>query len=138
MNKRKWWVVAALIWMIIIFLVTQLPYFTGERTASAIHRTIAAQADYDIVGFLNLLLRKATHIIAFGVLSVFLLKSMETLSYSYLLSLIFTSVYAMSDEYHQSFMPGRVASFEDVLFDSFGALLAMAILFFYQKRKKVN
>jgi len=48
--------------------------------------------------------------------------------------LIFTIslIYAISDEVHQLFVPGRVASIKDVLIDLFGVLLALLI---YPKKK---
>ena len=39
--------------------------------------------------------------------------------------LAFTLLYAMSDEYHQTFVPGRAGAWSDVLFDGAGALLAL-------------
>src|SRR5438132_8167037 len=107
MKKRKWLVVTAISWMVIIFLCTQLPYFTGDRTATAIHKTIAPSANYEKIDVLNLIIRKATHITAFGLLSVFLFKSLEPKRLAYLFSGMITIICALSDEWHQSFMPGR-------------------------------
>ena len=36
------------------------------------------------------------------------------------LSMIFATIYAISDEWHQSFVPDRIGSFEDVLIDCLG------------------
>lgn len=128
MNKRKWWLATAIIWMAVIFVCTQLPYFTGQRTADTIHKTIAPSANEEKIDVLNLVVRKATHIIAFGLLAFFLFKSREPKRSAYLFSGLVTIIYAFSDEWHQSFMPGRTASFHDVMFDAFGALLALSIL----------
>ena len=136
MKKRKWWVVTAISWMVIIFLCTQLPYFTGDRTATAIHKTIAPSANYEKIDVLNLIIRKATHITAFGLLSIFILKSLEPKRFAYLTSGLLTIIYSLSDEWHQSFMPGRTASLDDVLIDALGASFALSILFFYRKRKE--
>ena len=45
-------------------------------------------------------------------------------------------LYAITDEYHQSFMQGRVSSFRDVLFDAFGALLVLCVIFFIGIKRK--
>ncbi len=45
------------------------------------------------------------------------------------------AVYAASDEFHQSFVPGRNAALEDVLVDAAGAGLAMAV---WNYRSKVK
>ena len=36
-------------------------------------------------------------------------------------------LYACTDEFHQSFVPGRVAAVHDVLIDSAGAWLALGL-----------
>lgn len=45
-----------------------------------------------------------------------------------LFSFLLSTAYGASDEWHQSFVPGRVASLEDLLADALGALLAIAFL----------
>jgi VanZ family protein len=43
-------------------------------------------------------------------------------------------LYAVSDEWHQSFTPGRTPSVRDVLIDTTGGLLGIALLHFFRKR----
>ncbi|WP_462410370.1 VanZ family protein [Neobacillus sp. Marseille-QA0830] len=144
MTKQKKWVIAAIVWMIGIFCVTQLPYFTGENTSKAIHKVVETQhkaittpsTDSQEIDILNLVVRKSTHFLAFGILAFLLFKSLEAKRFSYILAWGMTSFYAMTDEYHQSFMPGRVASFRDVLIDSFGAFILLTIIYFVNRRKK--
>lgn len=44
------------------------------------------------------------------------------------LGLVLSLVYALSDEWHQSFVPGRVASEWDLLADGLGVLAAWGVL----------
>ncbi|MDN3019191.1 VanZ family protein [Paenibacillus sp. BSR1-1] len=143
MKKKRWWTVAALVWMTLIFCFTQLPYFTGENTSKAINKVVVTEhntintpnADNKDINVLNILVRKSTHVTVFGILAILLFKSFEVHRYSYFLSLILTFLYAITDEYHQSFMPGRVSSFRDVLFDSFGAILALSLIFLIKVKR---
>lgn len=147
MIKRKWWIGAAIVWMTAIFFVTQLPYFTGQNTAQVIQKVVVKEsnpinyapnnAPADI-NELNLIVRKITHVIVFGILAFLLFKSLETFRYSYILAWVLTVLYAISDEWHQSFMPERVAAYQDVLFDSFGAFVVLLISYFIIERKKIN
>ncbi|HZT73575.1 MAG TPA: VanZ family protein [Terriglobales bacterium] len=50
-------------------------------------------------------------------------------------SLLFVFLYASSDELHQSFVPGRGVEFSDVLLDTLGAAIGLAILWFYLSRR---
>ena len=43
----------------------------------------------------------------------------------YLLALVITVVYGLSDEWHQSFVPGRTADGWDLMADALGALLGV-------------
>ncbi|MCM3118457.1 VanZ family protein [Neobacillus sp. MER 74] len=147
MNVRRWWILAAILWMSLIFCFTQLPYFTGEKTSEAIqtvvvkeHKTINTPVgDNEDINVLNLIVRKATHVTVFGILALLLFKFFEIYRYSYIVSWLLTFIYAITDEYHQSFMPGRVASLRDVLFDSAGALITLLMVYFIirQKRNKM-
>ena len=144
MGKRKWWIIAAIIWMMGIFCATQLPYFTGESTSKTIEKVVDTEhksidtpsADRGVIKVLNFLIRKATHLTAFGILSLLLFKSLETTRFPYILAWCLTSLYAMSDEYHQSFMPGRTATYKDVLIDACGALVVLTLAYLLGKRKK--
>lgn len=57
------------------------------------------------------------------------------------LGLILLGLYAMSDEYHQSFIPGRTARIRDVGIDLFGGLLCIWFIKRYitgRSQKKLN
>ncbi|PFN98785.1 hypothetical protein COJ85_20675 [Bacillus sp. AFS076308] len=140
MSKRKWWILAAILWMAVIFTFTQVPYSTGSSTSSALEKLFAAlhiNLDQSAIDFLNFIARKATHITVFGILAFLFFKSLEIYRFAYVLSWILTVIYAMSDEYHQSFMPGRTASIKDVfLFDSVGAFLVLLLTFLIVRNSK--
>lgn len=48
-----------------------------------------------------------------------------------LLPMIFSILYACSDEWHQSFVPGRSALFSDVLIDSIGIFIATGLAWIF-------
>lgn len=54
-----------------------------------------------------------------------------------LLSILFCSVYGLSDEWHQSFVPGRSSSGWDWLADTVGACLAAGLLQKLQLSKRI-
>jgi VanZ family protein len=76
-------------------------------------------------------LDKFLHVIAYGTLAGTFLYGLQPFTRSSKYSVIgsvavtFCIVYGISDEFHQSFIPGRFASFWDVLADGFGALLVV-------------
>ena len=49
-------------------------------------------------------------------------------------SLIFCSLYGMSDEWHQSFVPGRMSDVADWVADTVGVVLFLGLYYFYRLR----
>lgn len=66
-------------------------------------------------------------------------KRFTLLARNYLiLSLVFTILYGMLDEFHQSFVPNRTSDIYDWLADSVGALLTFLLLFFFSYKTRKN
>lgn len=81
-------------------------------------------------------IRKLAHFSAYFVLGV--LSWLTFISYrkiNYKLRCVFSFVwcilFAVSDEFHQYYVPGRSCEFRDVIIDSSGALLAIVIISLY-------
>ncbi|MEY4938826.1 MAG: hypothetical protein RIQ93_561 [Verrucomicrobiota bacterium] len=53
------------------------------------------------------------------------------------LSLLIVSVFGVTDEWHQSFVPGRRAEFADWVADTLGALVAIALYYGWEKYRRV-
>lgn len=54
----------------------------------------------------------------------------------FLVSVVFCSLYGLSDEWHQSFVPGRDASLGDWLADTTGAVLMATVMFRLSRRQQ--
>jgi len=80
------------------------------------------------VGVWDLLVKKGGHIAAYAVLVVLWLRALETrlpAGPAGWLALVITVLYAISDEYHQTWVPGRNGTGVDVLVDTAGALVGL-------------
>lgn len=82
----------------------------------------------------DLLLRKLAHVLVyfFLYLLTFRLFVKEKIGKPFLFSAIFTIIYAISDEYHQTFVFGRVGAVSDVAIDSLGVLAGYLLLSNYR------
>lgn len=79
------------------------------------------------------LIRKLAHMTEYGILCFsFYYGFINSFNYKFekniILSASLSLIYAISDEYHQSFIPGRVGTYQDVLIDFSGILLTILIL----------
>jgi VanZ family protein len=80
---------------------------------------------------LHFLLRKGAHLTEYAIFALLLYSSLlkdETEAWrprTALVSVLITGLYSLSDEFHQSFVPGRGPSLKDCALDTAGAILAM-------------
>ncbi|MFA9559333.1 VanZ family protein [Evansella sp. AB-rgal1] len=126
--NAKIWLIMAVVWCIIIAIVTRNPFFTGDSTEQLLTNPF-----FDSV-ILNIVLRKTGHVTAFGILAILFWLGLRGKKYRYFLAWLFATIYGAIDEYHQSFVPGRDGVFTDVLYNSAGALLAIVCIFIIIKK----
>jgi VanZ family protein len=92
------------------------------------------------IAIVHLLLRKCGHFTEYGILGLlaaraFITSSRTRLSRSWFVAaLLLVCVYALSDEYHQSFVASRTASIYDSLIDMAGGFTALLFLTLWRKR----
>lgn len=138
MNKKKLikWLML-LLWMLVIFLFSSQPH-SGEATKSIIENIIPNIKTNSLLDMINFIVRKSAHVTEYfilALLTISLLKEYTKKERTILLSsIIFCFIYAMTDEYHQSFVPGRSSLFRDVLIDTSGSLIALLGYYFYLKK----
>lgn len=125
---------ALLFWMGLIY------YFSDQANSNAVTEEIFGTANY--------FARKLAHMTEYAILCLLFYSCLQDFSGAesenalkqgqfrilLSLSLLLTAVYACTDEWHQSFVPGRSALLSDVLIDSCGALIAALILYLRKKR----
>lgn len=106
------------IWMMLIF------YFSSQPDLKS-----------SLPNLWDLIFRKIAHILEFTVLTYFLIKAFSNYSISKKNILIFSFIiavgFAISDEFHQTFVSGRCGAIKDVFVDSIGVLFC---LIFYKKK----
>ena len=135
-RSRRFWRYAPLVlWAVLIFI-------GSGNVLSASHTSILLSAvrwlfpnvrDESLAVF-HLLVRKAGHLTEYAILATLAARAFRTSSYDLLrrhwfwVSLLLAIAYALTDEFHQSFVPSRTASIYDSLIDSIGALIGLMII----------
>lgn len=83
------------------------------------------------LGFSTELIAVAGHLVSYGLLALLILWALPDQPIGtrrrYLLAVLLASLYGLSDEFHQSFVPGRSATLFDVGIDALGAALAVCL-----------
>ena len=88
---------------------------------------LSAQPDFPRpeVDWLEDLIGIGAHMFLFGVLAVLWARALQGQRRVLLLAFLLTMLYALLDEFHQSFVPGRTADPLDLVYDGLGAALAL-------------
>jgi len=85
----------------------------------------------------TLIIRKAGHVTEFLILGLLMSSLLKRLLLNkfVLTSIIFCTLYAVSDEIHQAFVPGRVPAVTDVLIDSVSAAIGVVVVLLLARRR---
>ena len=88
---------------------------------------------------LDLVLRKLAHLFEYALLAVLVARAAKHTTpwavRTTVLAWLATLAWAISDEWHQTFVPGRVGHAQDVLIDMAGATLGLAVARSWQRRR---
>ncbi|MBB6283582.1 VanZ family protein [Geobacillus subterraneus] len=121
------------LWCLAIYTFSESSWFTGANTAHVLQVILSywpfGGGEEEGPSFLNFLIRKAAHLTEFGILAVLVWRALFPRKVAYIGAWLFATAYAATDEWHQSFEPGRTATPKDVAIDSCGALIALVIVF---------
>jgi VanZ family protein len=108
-REVTWRWLAVVLWMTAIFVVSSIPSITTSL-----------EPDYDFT------LKKLAHVVEYGILTALLFNAVRIhisdRRYALLMAVVVAILYACSDEWHQTFVPGREGKARDVAVDAVGAV----------------
>ena len=139
MKKRIIYTALTLLWMLLIFLMSAQTAEVSGTESSAISEKILSflieNPSQNLIDTVETIIRKLCHFFEYALLCALLYRTLfcyEITGKMLALSILIAVLYAISDEIHQFFVPGRACRFYDVLIDTLGALLG------YVTIKKLN
>ena len=143
-QKLKCWL-AVVLWMAVIFVMSS-DLGSGAHTSRIIDPLLLwlmPQISPAGVARAHFLIRKAGHLTEYAILGILLWRAWTIPTggtnqpwrwKTALFSLSLAAVYAAGDEFHQSFVPSRGASVQDVVIDACGACLGLMVLRAFKTR----
>ena len=137
--------VFTVLWMLLIFLMSAQP--APESTATSLtvgrmvctvfipgYRNMSAVEQLRLAKKIDHPVRKTAHATEYAILAILVFLA---ISYcrkrTYLHSLCIAIAYAVSDEIHQYFVPGRACMVTDIVIDSSGALAGLFLVFLIKR-----
>lgn len=128
---------AAILWMMLIFYFSsQIADQSSELSTGVTQliiefiNKILPRANFNIETF-NYIVRKNAHFVVYLILGILVanaLKKSGVVGYKGIVwALIICILYAISDEIHQLYVPGRAGQIKDVVIDSLGAMVGIRL-----------
>lgn len=144
--KKSIFAVLIVIWMLFIFLMSSQNAEVSSNTSGSTIKVVLSivpkfneqpkEVQVNIVESLQFIGRKSAHFIGYmilGILSMLLFLQIKYINKKPQFALLLCAIYAISDEIHQLFVPGRAGQVRDVLIDSSGSLVGIAIVLIFIK-----
>jgi len=143
-NFLKHWL-PVLIWLGVIFLGST-DMLSAEHTTRFLVpflRWIDPQISFATLNAIQLGIRKLGHLTEYAILAMLLWRALRSgtrwqmkMSILFLVAALASAIFAASDEFHQSFVPSRTASRNDVMIDICGALIGLLGCLMFAARKR--
>ena len=141
----KYWL-PVLIWLGLIF-VGSTDALSAEQTSRFLVpflRWLDPQISIAAIAAIQLVVRKVGHITEYGILAMLLWRGLRRgtrfqarVSILFLLAWLAATIFAVTDEFHQSFVPLRTASPIDVMIDICGAMIGLIICLMFAARGRL-
>ena len=149
-------ILLVLIWMIIIFAFSNMDSTkSNNQSKGAIDKVVEVTIDtsnqlgiideiptekekQNIVNNLNKPLRKVVHFTIYLILAILVSNALNNfdIQKKTITTILFCLIYAITDEYHQTFINGRTGQLSDVLIDTLGSIIGTIIYIKIKNRIK--
>ncbi|MEE6451079.1 VanZ family protein [Gottfriedia acidiceleris] len=119
------------------FLYDLMKHFTFVHFNYAGHEV--SIKELGVAGFTEFFIRKLSHFSIYLLLAFFATRLAKLyVNKAFLIGIIFSILYAASDEFHQSFTANRTPLVQDVIIDSIGALIGACLYLLISKKLKAK
>lgn len=153
--RKRIFIILTIAWMIIIFLMSSQPAPDSTETSLAVGHAVctlfvpgyskmSTDDQLQLAKKIDHPVRKTAHATEYAILAMLIFAAISGMYDNMvrikhnLISLGFTTAYAVSDEIHQYFVPGRACMLTDVMIDLSGALVGLILVSLVKKRPYKN
>ncbi|HZR77927.1 MAG TPA: VanZ family protein [Chthoniobacterales bacterium] len=138
----KYWL-PVLLWVALIFLGST-DVLSAEHTSRIIGpilRWFDPHISAAAIAQVQLLVRKIGHLTEYAILATLLWRALRFATTAGMaatsgLTLVASALFAASDEFHQSFVPSRTSSPQDVMIDICGAIIGLVLCALFRRNKE--
>ncbi len=146
-SRNWWWRYGPLLLWITLIFVGSTGILASSNTNGLVHTILHAlspQLSEERVQFWHYVIRKCGHFTEYAVLALLASRAFRSspnrllASHYLLVSFVLITCNALLDEFHQSFVPTRVASPYDSLIDISGGAVALFLIYLRHRQQKTS
>lgn len=137
MRRKVFYWILVVLWMTLIFYLSHQPASKSNELSIGVTEKITGivgktnlNIEQNIRNF-NRIIRKNAHFFAYLILGILTFNGLKdskiTGGRGFIIALIICILYAISDEIHQLFIPGRSGQVMDVVIDGMGSLVGITL-----------
>jgi len=132
-----------IVWLVFIFFASSVNLNAGNtsRIIGPLILWLFPSTSPETLAVVNVITRKIAHFTEYAILGFLAARAFRTSPHPainrrwFLICIALVAVYALLDEYHQSFVPSRTASIHDSLIDMAGGLTVLIFIHFRKDAK---
>lgn len=133
--KKSISILLVILWMLFIFKMSSYNSTSSNNQSGFIVNIISNILNFNDLDTLSFIIRKTAHFTEYFILGLLTYNMTYNYKKKTYLSIIICILYAISDELHQSLVPGRSCQILDILIDSSASILAIYLLSILYKFK---
>ena len=133
MLKRIINLLLVIIWMALIFMMSSFNSNESSNQSNFIVDILSNIFNINNIGLLSFIVRKLAHFTEYLILGIFVYNAVNSYNKKVYIAIIICIIYAISDEVHQLFVPGRSCQILDITIDSIGSIIGIFMLFYIKK-----
>ncbi len=140
--------IAVIVWMSLLFFLSHQPATESGALSKGITQMVVSFLEWIFpslevnIEFFHSFVRKAAHFMGYFVLGLLVIHAVNRTGVRkdrrMLIALLICVAYAIFDEIHQLFVPGRAGQVADVIIDSTGALAGILTYIAFSRLRKRN
>lgn len=132
-NKKKINILLVILWTILIFIMSSFNSTDSSNQSNFIVNIISNIFNINNIELLSLIIRKLAHFTEYFILGLLVYNMIYSYNKKKYIAIIICILYAISDEIHQLFIPGRSCQILDMLIDSIGSTSGIYFLYLIYK-----
>lgn len=155
-NRKNVWkiisVLLVIVWMVMIFVMSNFPAEVSDGQSGVVVELVKSVFNItpeqpELFDNLTTIVRKSAHAFEYFVLGVLLLnmlwqfwpaKRKKSWARYWYLAVVGASIYAVTDEVHQAFVPGRSCELRDIIIDTVAAGVGVGVVMLIRRWRKAS